>query len=393
MFLDTTEGEVAMGVFRQAIVTLMAVALGVGAQAPGATAGSGVGTPTDPVIVATAPAGKKAFFADMVRLHDGRLLVAYRDSVAHINQDGRILVVESSDDGRTWSSPRVAVDTSIDDRDPKLMQTRDGTVLMNFFRTDWTGYPANPATLRGTYVTRSDDNGATWGEPVKVGTAMDGPSNVVVGAYYAGHAATHGPIVELADGDLLVPLYGRLPEGGRGPASVVRSTDGGLSWPKANESFIGVSDSFDFQEPNLSVLRDGTLMSIVRTSINIAYVSWSHDDGTTWTTPETTTLPASSHHQLMLRNGDMLLTYGDLSGQFGAGRPTAGRILMHPENGIEAKKDILVYDAAIHGPPTTDQANPSSVELSPGRYFTITSDPHIGSIVGIYTRNVDYLDQ
>ncbi|MBM7785774.1 sialidase family protein [Tenggerimyces flavus] len=376
---------------RRAAAAVLALATGVGVMATVPASASSVGTPSDPVIVATAPEGKKAFFADMVRLRDGRLLVAYRDSVAHINQDGRILLVSSSDGGRTWSAPRVAVDTAIDDRDPKLTQLRDGTVLMNFFRTDWTGYPPGPATLHGTYVVRSTDAGATWSSPVQVGTAMSGPSSVIVGAYYAGHAATHGPIVELRNGDLLVPLYGRLPEGGPGPASVVRSTDGGLTWPKENESFIGRDAPVDYQEPNVSVLRGGTLLSVIRTSINKAYVSWSRDDGHTWSTPLATTLPASSHHQLVLRNGDVLLTYGDLSGAFGPGRPTAGRILQHPERSIEAKKDILLYDAADNGPPTSDQANPSSVELASGRFFTITSDPYLGSIVGVYTRRSDYV--
>lgn len=244
------------------------------ARAETGTAG-GTGTRTDPVVVASAPTGRMAFFPDMISLHDGRLLVAYRDSVSHIAQDGRILVVESSDDGRTWSAPRVAVDTAIDDRDPKLVQLSDGTVLMNFFRTDWTGYPGNPATLVGTFVARSTDGGAGWSEPVQVGTAMSGPSDVIVGAYYAGHAATHGPILELPDGDLLVPLYGRLPEGGSGPATVVRSTDGGLTWPEEGEAFLGRTAGLDYQEPNLSVLRDGTLLAILRTSRNIAYLSWS----------------------------------------------------------------------------------------------------------------------
>lgn len=350
------------------------------------------GTPTNPVIVAEAENGKRAFFGDMIKLHDGRLLVAYRESVAHINQDGRIMVVSSSDGGRTWSSPTLAVDTSIDDRDPKLVQLRDGTVLMNFFRTDWTGYPPGPATLVGTFVVRSTDGGSSWSAPVKVGTAMDGPSDVVVGAYYAGHAATHGPIVELPGGDLLVPLYGKLPEGGTGPATVVRSTDGGRTWPKENESLIGRAAGFDFQEPNLTLLKDGSLIAIIRTSVNIAYVSWSHDRGRTWTTPANTGVPASSHHQLLLRNGDILFTYGDLSGTFGPGRPTVGRIIQHPERAITAQRDILIYDAAIHGAPTSDQANPSSVELRPGRFLTITSDPYLAAIVGVYTQTGDYLD-
>ena len=131
-------------------------------------------------------------------------------------------------------------------------------------------------------------------------------------------------------------------------------------------------------------------MSIIRTSLNKAYVFWSKDGGHSWATLERTGLPASSHHQLMLRTGDMLLTYGDLSKPFGAGRPTVGRILQHPEDGIDAVKDVLIYDAAIHGLPTFDQANPSSVELLPGRYFTASSDPYVNSIVGVLTRNVDY---
>jgi hypothetical protein len=349
-----------------------------------------VGTPTDPVVVATAEPGKRAFFGDIVKLRDGRLLAAYRESVAHIDQDGRIMVVESRDQGRTWSTPRLAIDTAIDDRDPKLVQTRNGTILLSFFRTDWTGYPPGPVTLVGTFVARSTDGGRSWGEPVEVGTAMEGPSSVVVGAYYAGHAATHGPILELPDGELLVPLYGRLPEGGTAPATVVRSRDGGRTWPKETESTIGRATGLDFQEPNISLLKNGSILAILRTSVNIAYVSWSYDFGRTWTTPVSTGLPASSHHQLVLHNGDVLLTYGDLSGKFGPGRPTAGRILEHPERGIDARKDILVYDAVINGPATTDQANPSSVELRPGRYFTITSDPHIAAIVGVYTERRDY---
>ncbi|MFY1669603.1 sialidase family protein [Plantactinospora sp. WMMB334] len=378
---------------RRATVTLVAstAALAGTSTAAIATGPPPTGTPTNPVVVARAESGKRAFFGDMIRLRDGRLLVAYRESVAHIDQDGRIMVVQSRDRGRTWSTPQVAIDTPIDDRDPKLMQMRDGTVLMNFFRTDWTGYPGRPVTLVGTFVARSTDLGGTWSTPTEVGTAMEGPSDVVVGAYYAGHAATHGPILQLRNGDLLVPLYGRLPEGGTGPATVVRSTDGGHTWPAENESVIGRADTFDFQEPNLSLLRDGSILSVLRTSINIAYLSRSYDGGRSWTTPVSTGLPASSHHQLVLHNGDVLFTYGDLSGTFGPGRPTVGRLLEHPERNIDAERDILVYDAAVHGPATTDQANPSSVELRPNRYLTITSDPHLAAIVGVYTERRDYL--
>ncbi len=243
----------------------------------------------------------------------------------------------------------------------------------------------------GTFVSRSTDDGRTWSKPVLVGSAMSGATDVIVGAYRSGLAATHGPIVELRNGDLLVPLYGRLPAGGDGPASVVRSTDGGRSWPKENESFFALPPGFDYQEPNLSVLRHGTLMSVIRSSRNVAYLSYSFDNGRHWTPPVDTGLPASSHHQLVTRDGDVLLTYGDLSGDLAAGRPTVGRLLQHPERNIDAHRDVLLYDAGVNGPPTSDQANPSSVELTPGRYFTTTSDPYLASIVGVYSKRSDYL--
>ena len=215
-----------VSVLRRVASTLVAVGLAgasmatATATATAATVDPGTGTTANPVIVASAPAGKRAYFADVVRLHDGRLLVAYRESVAHINQDGRIMVAESSDDGHTWSEPRVAVDTVIDDRDPKLMQMRDGTIVMNFFRTNWTGYPQGPATLLGTYVARSSDGGISWGDPAKVGPKRDGPSSVGVGAYSAGYAATHGPAGDLADGARPSRRHGSTAPSRKGPAVV-----------------------------------------------------------------------------------------------------------------------------------------------------------------------------
>jgi hypothetical protein len=68
------------------------------------------------VVVATAETGKRAFFADLVRLHDGRLLAAYREGAQHTGQDGRILGVQSDDGGHIWSTPRVIMDSPLDDR-------------------------------------------------------------------------------------------------------------------------------------------------------------------------------------------------------------------------------------------------------------------------------------
>jgi hypothetical protein len=42
---------------------------------------------------------------------------------------------------------------------------------------------------------------------------------------------------------------------------------------------------------------------------------------------------------------------------------------------------------------TSDQANPSSAEVSPGRYLTLSYDTAHATIVGFFSRETDYLSQ
>jgi hypothetical protein len=376
---------------RRRKLTAVATAAVAGMMTVLATPGIASASTSDPyepdVVVARAGDGKRAYFPGITKLAGGRLIAAYREGVDHIGQDGRILVTESADSGRTWSTPRVAVDSPYDERDPKIMVTSSGVLVMSYFVTDWT--EPGPYTLRGTHVVRSVDGGKTWSEPVKVGSAMDCGCGVP-GYYYAGLNASHGEAIEVPNGDLLLPLYGSLPDG-TSQATVVRSTDGGRTWPKESEVLLGRDSTFAYQEPTLTRLKSGELVVLLRTSINIAYLARSFDDGRTWTTPERTGIPASSHHLLTLRSGEVLLTYGDLSRRFSPGRPTVGTLVRNPEaswNNLPAP--VLLYDSSTVGV-TSDQANPASVELGPGRFLTLTYDHHRRILVGVFTQLTDYL--
>lgn len=346
------------------------------------------------VVVAKAADGKRAFFADIVRLRSGRLLAVYREGVAHTGQDGRIMLTESADLGLTWSTPRMVVDSPLDDRDPKIFQASDGTVLLSFFETDWTATVKLPV---GTFVSRSTDDGATWSEPVHAGTNLQYPGGKPQSA------ASHGPVVEVTGGELLLPLYGVLPGGKGNSATVVRSTDGGRSWSKDTESVIaenGVDDTtaIGFYEPVLAVLpgADRVVAFVRSNEARVGYLAHSSDAGRTWTPAKRTKIPASSHHLLRIGGDSLLLTYGDISRTRSAGRPTAARIIPNAwldwdhQSGVSA--DILLYDASVNGPrPTDDQANPSSVVVGAGRYLTLTSDPYTQQIVGVYSERDDYI--
>lgn len=369
-----------------AVLAAMAAVAGTVVVTPGLASASVSNPYQADVVVARATAGQRAYFPGITKLADGRLVAAYREGVGHIGQDGRILVTDSTDSGRTWSAPRVAVESQYDERDPKIMVTRSGVLVMSFFVTDWT--EPRPYDLRGTFVVRSVDNGQTWSEPVEVGTAMD-CSCGVPGTYYAGLAASHGEALELPDGDLLIPLYGSLPDG-TSQATVVRSTDGGLTWPRESEVLLGRDSAFAYQEPTLTMLQSGQLVVLLRTSINIAYLSRSFDNGRTWTAPENTGIAASSHHLLTLTNGDVLLTYGDMSKRYSPGRPTVGTVVRDPEGSWNnLPTPILMYDSSTGGV-TSDQANPDSVELRPGEFLTLTYDHHRRIVVGVFTNLGDY---
>jgi predicted neuraminidase len=319
------------------------------------------------IVVAQADDGLKAHFPDVVTLDDGRLLAAYREGIGHISPDGRISVVESSDGGQTWGAPRVAVDGPYDDRDPKMARLADGTVLLSYFVLEWQTPPKH--SDHGTHVRRSTDGGRTWSEPALVGSPW---------------WASHGAAVELPDGDLLLPVYARPPGEKWHRAVVVRSTDGGRTWPAASEVVLAAGDEFHFQEPTLTVL-DGQIVALIRTTSDRAWMCRSTDNGHTWSEPRPTDMAASSHHALPLSTGEVLVTYGDLSKRFAERRVTVGRLVRRPLETWDGYADALLYDS---GHP--DQANPSSVELSPGHFLTLGFDIPAATVVAVPTSAGDY---
>ena len=76
--------------------------------------------------------GKQGYFPVALRLQDGRIAVVLRGGAGHLGIQGRLDMVFSGDDGRTWTPPTVVVDSPVDDRNPALGQARDGTLVVGF---------------------------------------------------------------------------------------------------------------------------------------------------------------------------------------------------------------------------------------------------------------------
>lgn len=355
---------------------------------PTATAAADLGHPADPDVVVASRAGDRStYFPTVERLRNGDLLVVYYDATSHTGPDGRIAMTRSRDNGRTWSAPTVALDTPLDDRDPSLVELADGTLLMSFFKTDWSTEPL--PTPGGVWTTRSRDGGRGWSEPVRARSAVYGEGDWTIppSGYATPWVATSAKVLELPDRTLLLPVYGNTPGDSRSSITLFRSRDGGRTWPPSQEIPVaGHPPGNAFTEPALALLGDGSIQLTIRT-LNVGYWTTSRDGGRTWTTPTTDTRYHEQASDLLpVREGGrrlMLHTWGDTSGSFGPGRPTVGQAIL-PDGTRLAPK--LIYTSGAH-----DESYPSSVQVGPGTFFTVFYDAARGIIGGTYSRLAEYL--
>lgn len=319
------------------------------------------------VLVTPKTTGRNTYFPSVVKLRDGRLLVVYYDSPEHVSPLGRISMVQSRDDGRTWSPPRVVVDTPFDDRDPSLAITRTGRLLLSYFVSD-----SSTATSAGVFVARSDDDGATWSEPVRVETAIAG-------------GATSSKIIEAANGDLLIPLYGSSNGGVNSRVTMVRSRDGGRTWPRREEVEIAASPGISFMEPALAAA-DGRMLVVMRTDRpdNLAYAARSLNGGATWSEPSPFGIAAQAS-ELVPLPGEPAMTlahvWADWSRRYGDSRPTVVQMIRWPAG---STTPAFGEPKVLYNSHCDDAGYPSAVVLDDGRLFVVFYDACLGYIGGAY---------
>ena len=157
-----------------------------------------------------------------------------------------------------------------------------------------------PETKRrwlGSWIRRSADGGATWGEPIRVRGS-----------------APHGP-VELADGRLLY-LGNAVAEAGRYLNVVEESRDDGKTWKVIAEvPTIDRPRGIRLGEPHLAETKSGKLVAMFRAEprgkvAQHLYQADSPDGGKTWTVPRRTKIWGYPPHLLRLSNGWLVVSYG-----------------------------------------------------------------------------------
>ena len=303
----------------------------------------------------------------MIRRQSGEIVAVYSGGrEGHHCPFGRLEMIRSQDDGKTWSWPQVILDTPIDDRDAGLCETSTGSLLVTTFTSiGFERYLANSAgwdperverwtavtrslsseqrkALVGKWMLRSTDGGATWSSPYRV------PASAPQGA------------VCLRDGTLI--LIGKCADGTIG---IYRSPDDGITWSHISTLPVRNGDQTTFYyEPHLVDAMDGKLIAHIRNQ-NTAndretLQSESVDGGLTWNEPHPIGVWGLPSHLTRLRDRRLLMTYGYRR------MPRGNHARLSADNGATWSDPIVISDDG-----KGDIGYPSTVELPSGEFLTL----------------------
>jgi len=292
-------------------------------------------------------------FPSVCRLAGGDLVCVFYLGTGHISPDGHVALVRSSDQGRTWTKPEIVVDTPLDDRDPSIMQTRTGRIIVSFFVYDGSKADRAERTSPRVHYACSGDGGRTFSKP----KPLDIPWN---------WSATSDEILQLSDGTLLMPIYGRKKGDVKDRAAVVFSRDDGESWSRDPVTIAyDESGRIDFQEPALEVLPDGKIICSLRTTgVDYhAYQCESVDGGKTWSRPADTLLRGQAANLLYHSSGVLFHAYRSFTEP---SKPKGvAAVFAEPGKPWDPAKEFEIV--RVDG----DSAYPSAVELPDGSIFCV----------------------
>ncbi len=317
----------------------------------------------------------------------GRLVVAasgLRND--HVCPFGRTVLCFSSDNGQSWTSPRVVNDTPMDDRDAGVVSLGGDKLLLSWFSTDnrqtsgktymardnkeqvarWQqGFArmndALAARYVGAWVRTSDDGGETW----------DAPRRVML-------TAPHGPILLQTGVVLFLGKPFSTMENfvrGEGIITSMRSSNGGVHWELSGSvPLLGGTVAAQYHEAHVVELPEGHLVGLIRfqdaaghATADIGAPNFSllqtrsEDRGRTWSKPIALKFHGAPPHLLYHSAGAIVGVYGCRQAPFGQ------RAMVSSDGGETWQYDYILRDDGVD----TDLGYPSSVELGDGSLFSV----------------------
>jgi len=313
----------------------------------------------------------------LARRGNGQLVLVYSGGrEGHVCPFGRVEMMVSNDEGRSWGFPQVLLDTALDDRDSGVLETARGSLLVTTFTSlayeplleralkPSSGESWPPERLRrwqsardrltpeqrrsqlGEWMLRSTDGGITWSR--RYSSIVNSP---------------HGP-VQLADGRLL--YAGKELWSGEKRVGVCESKDDGQTWSWLAAIPPRPGDRADaYHELHASETGDGRIIVHIRnhnpTNDREILQTESIDGGRTWSLPHSIGVWGLPSHLLRLRDGRVLMSYGYRRSPFGV------QARLSADSGRTWSGPLPISADGASG----DLGYPSTVELGDGSLLTV----------------------
>ncbi len=365
-------------------------------------------TRVGPTVTVSAEAGSYRSHPSIARTRGGDWLIVFSQSgdpdrtFIHPPNDPRFVnvLVRSSDEGRSWSSPLVVPEpTWAGVECSGLTALADGAILLNQFRFDWR--PADEARRlwaegssrpfifdsvderwrpaaeerdwaqhplayvradEGAYVHRSSDGGGTW-ETARVDIAP-----------YQGAFSPKGGVE--VDGEVILAL-GSHEHDPLAASVLVRSADGGRSWGRPE--LVAEGPGLDFSEPTIVAAGDSRLLVFSREERSgFLYQSTSNDRGVTWEPPARLPIWGYPAHALRLTDGRLLLVYGHRRPAFGI------RGCLSADGGASWEPEFVIRTDVPDARNGLNLGYPSAIEYRPGELFVAYYAENDEGTVGIH---------
>lgn len=242
--------------------------------------------------------------ADMIRLKNGDLLIAYGRWDKNTDDFGRaeIRCITSSDGGRTWGNDRELVpnEGKLTAFSVSLLRLKNGEILMSYLVKDST-------EDCNIFFRTSTDECKTW-SPRRRFEMPEG---------YSGYTGMNNArLIQLKNGRVLAAAWEGHAKGRIIIGFSLYSDDNGQTWKKSSDVDMRVLDPANkvgAQEPGVIELKDGRILMLIRNNFGCIAKSYSSDHGETWSKPEL--VPeleapvAPSSIIRMPKTGDLLLIW------------------------------------------------------------------------------------
>jgi len=239
---------------------------------------------------------------DFIQLKDGRILFIYTHFTSGSGDHASAYLAGrySGDGGLSWSEEDEIIlpnEGNMNIMSVSLLRLSSGEVALFYLRK-------NSDADCIPYMRISTDEAATWSEAIR---CMDAEGY---------HVVNNDRVIQLDNGRIIYPAALHRTPGSKwhaaGRITCYYSDDKGRTWTNSQE--VANPGNIVLQEPGIITLKNGTLMLFCRTGSGVQYVSFSKDQGLTWSPIEAGNIksplsPASIER--IPSTGDLLLVWNN----------------------------------------------------------------------------------